>query len=111
MTSTPDDTPSPAALEASPIAAVDLDSVTALFLADPTTVPRVDRVRLVTELRRRADVAAAERAAAEADGAAGKRKPRTQRGGLIDAALAAVNDKPVSELTLDDLMGPGGEDA
>lgn len=99
-----------------PILDVEPDSITALFDRDPALFldpngqlsldGSKELDRLIAEFRRRADVNAAELAAAEAapKTASGRaRKPNA----LVDAAVAAIADKPVSELTLDDLMGGG----
>lgn len=97
-----------------PLADVDPNSVTLLFERDPLLLKdepgQLDR--LVAEFRRRADVAAAEEAAKEAapkEKAKGKRGPRTGTGQLIDLAVAALADKPVEELTIDDLFEEGEE--
>lgn len=97
-----------------PILNVEPDSITALFDRDPALFAGPDGNpspdgsreldRLIAEYRRRADVNAAEAAAAEAapkTASGRKRKPDA----LVDAAMAALADKPISELSLDDLMG------
>lgn len=83
---------------------VDPNSITAIVDNDPYLLGAPDLDRLIAELRRRADVNASEAAAAEAapKTTAGRRRKANP---LIDAAMAALADKPVSELSLDDLMG------
>jgi len=89
----------------SPLADTDPDSITALFDRDPTLLEKVDLDRLISEMRRRADRYKAE---AAADAAKPKQaKSRGSRGQLVDAAMAAVADKPIEELSLDDLLGDG----
>lgn len=90
----------------SPLEAVDPNSLTLLFRADPAVLPDAKFDALIAEFRRRADVAASEAARIAAEGEAKKRKPRSDKGKIVDAAIAALADKPVSELSLDDL----GED-
>jgi hypothetical protein len=94
---------------ATPLASVDPDSVTALFDADPallgTDGPNGPLDRLITEMRRRADVAAAEAAAASVTPKTRKKSKTTQLG---DAAIAAIIDKPVSELSTADLFAATG---
>lgn len=84
---------------------VDPDSLTRLFEGDPSLLPDPDLDTLISELRRRADVNKAN-AAAEAAASKPARK-KSSKNVIIDAALSALSDKPVEELTLDDLMGDG----
>lgn len=94
---------------ASPLADVNPNSLTELFAVDPSTVAPVVFEKLILEFRRRADERAAEAARIEAEGEAKKRKPKTEKGRIVDVALAAIADKPVSELQLGDLFGPGSD--
>lgn len=97
----------------SPLLSTNPESITALFERDPAPggpVSDADIQRMIVELRRRADINASEKAAAEA-------APKTAKGGrrrasnpLVDAAIAAIADKPISELSLGDLLDDG-EDA
>ncbi len=83
-----------------PLAAVDPDSITALFDADSASLSDDAFKRLIVEYRRRADVHKAE-AAAEAARPKGARRGKPS---ITDAALAALVDKPVSELSAADLF-------
>lgn len=85
-----------------PLATVDIDAITALFDADPVTHTDADLNRLIGELRRRADVAAAERAKAEAEPKT--KRPSKKRGVAVSPEAAALADKPIEELTLSDLL-------
>lgn len=88
---------------------VDPDSLTRLFEGDPSLLPDVDLDTLISELRRRADVNKANAAASALEAKPARKK--SAKGVIIDAALAGIADKPVEELTLDDLMGDGIGDA
>lgn len=90
----------------SPLEEADPNSVTALFDRDPSVLPNAPLDQIIAELRRRADVEAA-RIAAEA--AAPKTpKGRKKKGDdLVDMAAAALADKPIEEVNLDDLLPNG----
>lgn len=86
---------------AGPLAEVDPEAVTRAFEADPLTLTDAALDNLVLEIRRRRVAVQAQEAAK----ALNKRpsKPRTL---APTAAEAAALDKPVSELTSEDLFGP-----
>lgn len=84
--------------EPSPLTASSPDTLTALFDADPTTLTDATLTILVRELRRRRDSFTAQEAAD-----ASKGKSRASRPGTIPAAVAAALDKPVGEVSIDDL--------
>lgn len=104
-----------------PLLDVEPNSITMLFDSDPAifTAPdgtptpdgAVQLDRIIAEFRRRADTQAAALAAeAAAPKTASGRKRKADP--LIDAAMAAIADKPIEELSLDDLGVPdlsGGE--
>lgn len=85
-------------LEPSPLLASSPDTLTALFEADPTTLTDAKLLDLIRELRRRRDAFAAQEAAE-----ASKGKSRATRPGVIPAAVAAALDKPVGEVSIEDL--------
>lgn len=89
-----------------PISALDPDSVTLLFDTDPNLLAPVDLDKLIEELRARARTNAAELAAKEAEP---KTKAKRTKAELTsDPVTQALRDKPVSELSLGDLLGDGG---
>lgn len=83
-----------------PIESADPAALVALFDADPTTIPDASLDALIGEYRRRADVAKAEAAAAQA----APKTPRKKAARDPGLTTAAVADKPVAELTVDDLL-------
>lgn len=85
-------------VEPSPLLASSPDTLTALFEADPTTLTDASLTTLVRELRRRRDAFAAQEAADASKGKGSRTKP-----GTIPAAVAAALDKPVGEVSIDDL--------
>jgi hypothetical protein len=87
-------------LALSPLATVDPTSLDTLFLSDPMTLTDADILRTIGELRRRRSVFASEEAAASLKA----KKAKTRAAPTTDEA-AATNDKPASELSLDDLLG------
>lgn len=93
-------------LASSPLATVapDDDAIRRVFDADPRELTDRDRELLVTELRRRRK-AFVEKEAAEA--LAKVRKSRSKA--TPSAALAAALDKPLDELSLDDLEKANAE--
>lgn len=84
----------------SPLDLVNPDSITALFDKDPTEVSEAQLTQLIVELRRRADVNAATAAAKEA--APKTKAPRVKAPNT--PALQALADKPIEEVTVDDLL-------
>lgn len=103
------DTPSPVLLDVEPNSITMIFELDPALLANPDGTPSVDGAkdldRLIAELRRRADVNAAALAAeAAAPKTATGRKRKSDP--LIDAAMASIADKPVEELSLDDLGVP-----
>ena len=82
----------------SPLALVAPDTLDALFLADPLELTDGQITGLITELRRRRSEFASQEAAKAA------KPPRTKAAkGIADAATASLLDKPVGEISLDDL--------
>jgi len=82
----------------SPLNIVDPDALTRLFEADPTSVSDAELVVLVTELRRRRNAFLAEEAAKSLAPKAKRTPP-----GVVPSSVAAVLDKPVSEIDLNDI--------
>lgn len=82
----------------SPLLAVDPDALSILFESDPLTLSDAQLTALVTELRRRRNEFAAQEAAK-----ALKPKATRTRAQPQSPASAAALDKPVTELSLDDL--------
>lgn len=78
------------------------ESIQEIFDADPALAPDVNLDRLVAEIRRRTDIAKAE-AAAEAAAPKTPSGRKRKADPLIDAAMASIADKPIDELSLDDL--------
>jgi len=100
------DLPAPApGAPINPIELTDPAALTRLFEVDPSTVPRPAIDAIIRELRLRADSnkaevarqAATPKAARKATGKAGTNK--------VTLAEAAVSDKPIADLALDDLFG------
>lgn len=83
---------------ASPLLAVDPDALSILFEADPLTLSDAQLTALVTELRRRRNEFTAQEAAKALKPKATRTKAQPQ-----SPAAAAALDKPVTELSLDDL--------
>lgn len=83
-----------------PLADADPNSVTLLFLADPSVLPVDNLDRLIAELRARADIHVAEEAAKAAKPKATRTKPTAPKS-IIDAAL---RDKPISAVSIEDLL-------
>ena len=104
-------TPAPALdpLALSPLASVTPDTLTALFEADPSTLPDNELDVLILDLRRRRLAFASEEAAKTAAGKKVKARPPTDGDGNrlpTTIADASLKDTPASEITLDLLMGP-----
>ena len=76
------------------------DPIASVFTADPLELSNSDITTLILELRRRADAFAADEAAKQSAPKAtrARAEPKT-------AAEAAASDKPITETTLDDLLG------
>lgn len=85
----------------SPLHSTSPTAIDELFLADPLSLGDAQFDALITEMRRRRSAFASEEAAKAAKAAKGKsaKEPKAK----VDASVAAVLDKPISELTLDDL--------
>lgn len=82
----------------SPLLTADPEALTAIFSADPLTLSDAQLQSAVLELRRRRNAFMAEEAAKALKPKATKVKPQPQ-----SSTSAALNDKPPSELSLDDL--------
>lgn len=80
----------------SPLAAVNPDSLTALFAADPLTLTDDSKRSMIIELRRR-------RSAFLAEEAAKSLKPKRERAAPIKPSADSALGKPIGELDLDDL--------
>lgn len=74
------------------------DSISELFAADPMTISDDDLNRLIAEVRRRRNEFLSQEAAAAA-----KPKSTRTKAAAPTAETAAILDKPVSELTADEL--------
>lgn len=85
--------------DTSPLSTSSPNFLTHLFEADPTSITDDQLLTLITELRRR-------RSEFTAKEAADKLKTKTPRAkaGTVPAAVAAALDKPVGEVSLDDLL-------
>ena len=82
----------------SPLSAPSPDSLSDLFLSDPTTLSDGKLTSLILELRRRrSEFQSAEAAKALAP------KRVTKVKGKVDAAVSADLDKPATEIDLEDL--------
>lgn len=84
-----------------PIESTDPAALVALFDADPSTIPAADLDRLIAEYRRRADVNKAEAAAAAA---APKPTRKTKVTRETTPEAQALADKPIGEVSVDDLF-------
>jgi hypothetical protein len=80
----------------SPLASTDPDSIVLLFETDPSTLSDADLQTLVAELRRRRNAFVQEEAVKSSTA-----RPRALK--TSDPVIAEKLDKPVSELSLDDL--------
>jgi hypothetical protein len=85
-------------LPPSPLEGVSPDALTVLFESDPLTLTDAQLLSLISELRRRRN----EFTAAEAVKALKPKTTRTRATPQSPAASAAI-DKPLTELSLDDL--------
>lgn len=83
-----------------PLAAVDPEAIVRAFEADPMTLSDAQLDALVTELRRRRSAFLAAEAIKQMN-----RKPKAKAPPAPDAAEAALRDKPISEITADDIFG------
>ncbi len=83
----------------SPLLQADADSLTVLFESDPLTLTDAQTLTAITELRRRRNVFASEEAAK----ALAPKKTRTKAQPAANASQAAQLDKPIGEVSLDDL--------
>lgn len=83
---------------ASPLSIPSPDALTALFEADPLTLTDSDISSLIIELRRRRNAFLADEAAKSLAPKKTRAKAETQ-----SAPSAAAMDKPISEISLDDL--------
>lgn len=94
--------PSPAPA-INPIELTDPASLTLLFEMDPSTVERPAIDAVIRELRLRAD---SNRAAVAAAQAAPKTPKKVGKAGTnqVSLAAAAISDKPIADLALDDLF-------
>lgn len=86
-----------------PLETVNPAALTALFDMDPATIERPQLDAVIAELRRRADASASEAARKEAAPKATTAKRKKAGSSPVTPAEAAIADKPVAELTLDDL--------
>lgn len=90
----------------SPLATVVPEALTALFEADPHTLPDAEFQALILEMRRRRSAFAAEEAAAATKPKKERTAPAREADGSpspVQIANAALRDKPASEISLDDL--------
>ncbi len=87
-----------------PLTTTTLDSIAELFQGNPLDKSEADINRLVIELRRRRNEFLSQEAAAAA-------KPKSTRAkvGKTTSEDAAKLDKPLGEISLDDLLGESGE--
>lgn len=98
------DLPTPEEL-VSPLATVDPASLALLFEEDPALISNQSLDAMIGELRRRADAHQAEVAREQAAPKTKARKPKAGSSPVTDLSSAITADKPVSELTVDDLFG------
>lgn len=99
------DTPTPEETPVSPLTTVDPASLALLFDEDPHLLPNQSLDAMIGELRRRADAHLAEVAREQAAPKTKARRPRAGSTPVTDLSTAIAADKPVSELTVDDLFG------
>jgi hypothetical protein len=83
-----------------PLAGVDDDAITRAFAADPMTLTDAELDLLVIELRRRRSAFLAAEAVKQMN-----KKPRAKPPDAIPVEEAAVLDKPISEITAEDIFG------
>lgn len=83
-----------------PLAGVSEEAITLAFAADPMTLSDAQLDILIVELRRRRSAFLAQEAAKALNKKA-KAKPEP----AVDAATAALRDKPITELTSEELFG------
>lgn len=86
-----------------PLETVDAASLVLLFDMDPATIERPQLDSLIGELRRRADASKAEAARKEAAPKATAKRKKAGTNPVLSPADAALADKPIEEITLDDL--------
>lgn len=83
-----------------PLSGVDEEAITRAFAADPMTLTDRDIDILVTELRRRRSAFLAAEAAKQI-----AKKPKPKAPPAAPAEVAVVDDKPISEVTPEDIFG------
>ena len=83
-----------------PLSDVSEEAIVMAFAADPMTLSDAQLDLLVTELRRRRSVFMAQEAAKSLN-----KKSKAKPEPAVDAGTAAVRDKPMSELSSEELFG------